>query len=238
MDQPDSELTSTLTLLALAVLTERSLTDDLQRLLKVAMHQFESSSGGSIALLVDGKPSTVAVTDHVALELDLAQYHNDEGPCLTALGGRSVRVAHLPEDERFPHFAIGAADQRIHSVLSTPIHYNDQVIGTLNLYSRQTDAFDDNDEAIALLVAVQAANAIAKSELLTSATSVRDQLQAQYDDRTLISRAQGVLMAVQECSTAQALRLMHSAANENMESLVVIATRILDAVQSDSPPAS
>jgi len=53
------------------------------------------------------KPSSVAITDHVALELDLAQYTNDDGPSITALAGSTIRVGCLPDDERFPHFAIG-----------------------------------------------------------------------------------------------------------------------------------
>ena len=137
------------------------------------------SSGASIALLVDGKPSTVVITDHVALEVDLAQYNIEEGPCITALAGNAIRVGCLSDDERFPHFAVGAADQRVVSVLSTPIVYEDATIGTLNIYSRETDAFDDADQTTANLICAQAANAIAKSELLSEAKTIRAQLQAE-----------------------------------------------------------
>jgi GAF domain-containing protein len=234
MSQADKQLTTILTLLALTVLKERSLADDLRRLAMLATQHLPSSSGASVALLVDGRPTTIGITDHIALELDLAQYNAEEGPCLTALAGRSVRVAYLPEDERFPHFAIGAADQRIKSVLSTPICYDGRTIGTLNVYSRQADGFDDNDQGTAHLIAAEAANAIAKSEVLASTSAVREQLQKQYDERALISQARGVLMAVQECSATQAERLMQSAADSGSEPLVVIATRILDSVQSES----
>ena len=157
MDERSAELTTTLTLLALAVLRERSLADDLQRLTQLTSQHIPVSSGASIALLVDGQPSTIAITDHVALELDLVQYTNDEGPCITALAGSAIRVGCLPDDQRFPHFAVGAADQRVLSVLSTPIMYDDTTIGTLNIYSRQTDAFDDNDQTVANLICAQAA---------------------------------------------------------------------------------
>jgi len=233
MDRSDAQLTNKLTMLALAVLTEWSLADDLQRLSELVTRHLVRSSGASVALLIDGKPSTVAATDHVALELDLVQYNTDEGPCLAALAGRSIRVAFLPEDERFPHFAIGAADQRIKSVLSTPIVYNDETVGTLNVYSRHAKAFDDSDHDTAQLVAAEAAIAIARSQLLTTATALREQLQADYDENVLISSAQGVVMALQECSADQAMRLLQNASNSNDEPLIVVASRILDSAQAE-----
>ena len=64
-------------------------------------------------------------------------------------------------------------------------------------------------------------------------------MQAEYDERSLISCAQGLLVAVQDCSTEQALHLIQHAANANGEPLIVTAQRILDAVVDDqNSPAS
>ena len=60
------------------------------------------------------------MTDRVALQMDLVQYDNNEGPCITALTGETIRIGFAPTDQRFPHFAVGAADRRVLSVLSTP----------------------------------------------------------------------------------------------------------------------
>jgi GAF domain-containing protein len=139
----------------------------------------------------------------------------------------------LRDDERFPHFAVGAADQRVVSVLSTPIRYDDATIGTLNIYSREADAFSDTDQTTANLICAQAANALAKSELFSEAKTIRARLQAEYDERSLIACAQGVLMALEDCSTDQALHLIHHAADANAEPLIVTAQRILDAAIDD-----
>ena len=90
----------------------------------------------SIALLIDGRPSTVAVNEHVALELDIAQYEHrrrtvPRRPARTARSASTSSIA----DERFTHFAHGAADHRVNSVLSMPIIRHDDVVGTLNLYA-------------------------------------------------------------------------------------------------------
>ena len=124
--------------LAQRLLTEQSLGGDLERLIRFTCTAIPACDAASIALLIDGQPSTVAVTEHVALELDIAQYDNDEGPCLDALQGHPIRVDLLDRDERFNHFAQGAASQAVNSVLSIPINHRDDIVGTLNLYARAT----------------------------------------------------------------------------------------------------
>jgi GAF domain-containing protein len=232
MEPAPDDLAMTLTDLAIAVLREKSLSDDLARLTRLTVSLIRSSTAVSVAMLIDGKPTTTAVSDHVALELDLVQYEEDEGPCIAALAGSPIRVGFLQADERFPHFAVGAADQRINSVLSIPIRYEGEVIGTMNIYSRAEDAFGEEDTRMAEVVATAAANAIAKTELLTKARTIREQLQANVDEATLVAQAQGVLMAIQQCSAQQAEALIRNAADTNTESLIDAATRIIAVASS------
>jgi len=216
--------------LAIALLVERSLTADLERLTELACRLVSDCSGGSVSMLIDGSPTTVAVSDRVALQLDLVQYDNSEGPCVTALGGETVRIGYVPSDERFPHFAIGAADRRVLSVLSTPAVDRGVTVGSLNLYSRRSGAFGETDRNIAAIIAVEIANALTRSELLHIGTDVRDRLQQQHDETVMVSRAQDALMGVQHCSSAQADTLIRSAADQNSEAMIITAERILAAV--------
>jgi GAF domain-containing protein len=231
MDSSD-ELALTLTELAIAVLRERTLKADLERLARLTSRLIRSSSAVSVVMLVDGRPTTTAVSDHVAIELDLVQHEEAEGPCIAALAGNPVRVGFLHSDERFPHFAVGAADQRINSVLSIPIRYEGEIIGTMNIYSRAENAFDDEDTRMAEIVATAAASAIAKTELLTKARSIRELLQADIDEASIVGQAKGVLMAVQQCSAEQAEALLHRAAETNAERLIDVATRIVGVASS------
>ena len=50
-----------------------------------------SCSAASIASVIDGAPTAVAASEHVALEVDIVQYDNGEGPCLAALDGEDPR---------------------------------------------------------------------------------------------------------------------------------------------------
>jgi GAF domain-containing protein len=228
------QLQAALAELALAVFTSRSLSENLGRLVGVACRLIPACASGSIALLVDGRPTTAAVTDHVAIELDVAQYDAGDGPCLTALGGQTVRFAVLEQSERFPHFAVGAADRRIRSVLSTPIRHDADIIGTLNLYSRDPDGFDEQAQRVADVTAAEAGTAILTSQMYQQARQRRDELQTVHDEDAQISQAQGALMAIELCSAEQAIGLLSHAADATGDDLVHVARRILDEISRQS----
>jgi transcriptional regulator with GAF, ATPase, and Fis domain len=234
MDRPeDLRLADVLADLAMVLLTETSLKADLERLVRLASQLIADCSGASVSMIVDGEPSTVAVTDRVSLEIDVVQYENADGPCVTALGGPRVRVAFIPEDGRFPHFAIGAADRRVLSVLSLPAIDHGLVVGSLNLYSRRANAFDQTAEDTGLVFAAEIANAVVKSALLRTARTTREELQEKHDESVLVSMAKGILMVVHECSAAQAGELIRAAADSNGEQLITAAERILASVRED-----
>jgi GAF domain-containing protein len=241
MDMPrDRRLSEALTSLAVAMLNDSSLKADLERLARLTCRMIPDCSGASVSMLVDGEPSTVATTDKVTLELDLVQYDADDGPCVRALGGEMIRIGHIPSDEQFPHFARGAADRRVLSVLSTPAIDHGAVVGSLNVYSRRSDAFDERVEATVMVMAAEVAHALVKSALLGTAQVTRENLQEQHDESVVVSRAQGVLVALHDCSIAQANDLIRNAAHDNGERLIITAKRIISAVEdfADEPVES
>ena len=170
---PELHLANVLSELAVAMLTEKSLKADLERLSRVACRLIEGCSGASISMLVEGEPSTVAATDRLTLHLDMVQYDNNEGPCVQALGGEMIRIGVVSQDERFPHFAAGAADTRVQSVLSTPAIDHGTVIGSLNVYSHRQNAFDERAENTALVMASEVAHALMKSTIVDTARTTR-----------------------------------------------------------------
>ena len=210
---------------------------DLDRLVRLTCETIAPCGAASIALVIDGRPSTVAVNDRVALELDFVQYEQHEGPCLDALHGQPVRVDVLAADERFTHFARGATSYGVNSVLSMPITRHDDVIGTLNLYAHDANAFGDDDTDAARIAVAQAAHAITRSDFAAGAHQLRDRLQATYDEATLTARAEGILIALHDCSSEQARQLLANATAATGSTLVATAHRILDAARGASPPS-
>lgn len=230
-----TRLTALLVQLGSALLTDRELGGDLDRITRLTTRLLPQSSGASVTMLVSGEPTTMATTDRVTFEVDLVQYDVDEGPCLTALGGQAVRIGFLEHDEQFPHFAVRTADTRVRSVISTPAFDHGVLVGSLNAYSNEVDAFDDSDGDVCEILSSEVANAIFKSVTMRRAARLRDELQEHYDERTVVARAAGVLMAIEDCSAAQATRLIHRAASEHGERLIATAERILANVLTSEP---
>jgi AmiR/NasT family two-component response regulator len=113
------------------------------------------------------------------------------------------------------------------------VEHEDNIVGSLNLYSHQRDAFDEQAEEMANVFAAEAAVAIVASETFRQAHEIRASLQEAHDETAQLSRAQGVLMAVHGCSAAQARTLIESAADANGERLVDTAERILHTAEHD-----
>ena len=149
-----------------------------------------------------------------AFELDVVQYEAADGPCLTALGGRTVRFGILNETERFPHFAIGAAD-----------HYPQRAVDPDSTWRRhhrhpqpvlaRSDGFDDEAQRVADITAAEAGTAIITSRIYEQARQRRDELQSAHDEEAQISQAQGALMSLQRCSAEQAIGLLSHAAGRH-----------------------
>jgi hypothetical protein len=86
----------------------------------------------TVALSIEGRPITAAMTARFALELDLVQYDIHDGPCLTSLRTMSsLRLDVAEEDQAFPHFTREARLRGVRGVLSVPATWGDVVVATL-----------------------------------------------------------------------------------------------------------
>jgi hypothetical protein len=93
--------------------------------------------------------------------MDEAQYHHGAGPCIEAV--RSGHLVHwTATDGRWPHLSDEAQRRNVAEVLSLPLGPDGAVLGSLNLYSCTSGAFDaESERRIALLLAEQGGAALA-----------------------------------------------------------------------------
>ncbi len=219
--------------LGLALLTERELRTDLERILHVAQRTVPGCEAGSVTLLVEGLPSTEAATSRAVVAIDVAQYESQEGPCLLAAAlNMPVVVDVLDADERFPNFAERVAPLGLQSSLSLPVVIDGLVVGSLNLYAWQREAFDATSQDIGAILATQVGIAVAKSRVLTDAQAVAAVAQQAADEASDVAVAEGMLTVLERCSLDQAQSLLRNAASAEAEALVVIARRIILEVRS------
>lgn len=229
MPSQRDELITTLLDLNRFLLEERTLAADLQRVVELAVRAVPAADGSSVTLMVEGRPETPASSDRVTLELDVAQYDADDGPCLAAVRtGQAIRINLVEVDEPFCHVPALLGDPSLTDVLSVPVRpfADDETIAALNLYSRSASGFDDESVRAAEVLAAEVAVAIAKSELLSDGKRTANQLQRVIDDQSEIAVAEGALMLLYDCTVRQAEGLLRSAAEANQETYVDIARRI------------
>jgi GAF domain-containing protein len=182
----------------------------------------------TVALSIEGRPITAAMTARFALELDLVQYDIHDGPCLTSLRTMSsLRLDVAEEDQAFPHFTREARLRGVRGVLSVPATWGDDVVATLNLYSR-TGRFDETAASVAAVLSAQVAIAVSRSPEFVAARSVVEHGQRDLEDQAEVQVATGLLMVNEACTAEQAEGLLRSAAAQDEETVVEIARRIID----------
>jgi GAF domain-containing protein len=208
--------------------TQRTLPAQLEAVVGIVKRSVPSCDAAGIVLLVDGEPTSVAVTDRLTIEIDLVQYRTGEGPCLAALNdGEVVRIDILERDSTFTRFAPGALDRGLRSVLSTPLTAHGRSVGALNMYSTKANAFDDRTQEAVRPMAEYAGDAIGSSPLYAYSLDMVDGLVEDLESRAIIEQATGVLMSTQEDTSQDALAQLRDLAMRSGESIRTVAEWVI-----------
>ncbi|TDO47999.1 ANTAR domain-containing protein [Kribbella sp. VKM Ac-2527] len=126
-------------------LTPGDLDHTLSRITGAAVEVLPSVEFASITVLHrDGRLETVAPTDDLLWGVDAAQYELREGPCYDAAAD-AVHVVSpdLANDQRFPRYAATAVTAGINAQAGIRLFEAPKSRGALNLYARETGAFED-----------------------------------------------------------------------------------------------
>jgi GAF domain-containing protein len=182
-----------------------------------------------------GDFETVAPTSELPLRVDQIQYDLHSGPCVDAAVQQEIyRTGDLTAEQRWPEFGRRAsAECGIHSMLSVRLFLeDDDLVAALNLYSAATDAFDESDETVAMMLATHASTAMAGARL---------QEQVQHLERALQSNrgigvAIGVLMNQYKITQAQAFDLLRMASQHGHRKLVEVARDVTETGILELPP--
>jgi GAF domain-containing protein len=132
-----------------------------------------------------------------------------------------VSVPDLASEQRWPDFSARAAALGVGSMLSFQLFVEGDNLGALNLYSSESDAFDDESEQVGLLFASHAAVAFADAQKL-------DQLNSAVETRDLIGQAKGILMERYRISAEQAFRVLTRVSQQRNRKLRDLAAELAD----------
>jgi hypothetical protein len=231
MEPPPEELRSRIEAVNRVLGSQRTLPTKLEALAEVLPRVVAGCDAVSMALVVEGRVRTGAVSSPLAVEADLVQYREEEGPCLTGIAtGSTVRIDVLGHDERFEHFAPGAIEYGVESVLSVPLWWAGEVVGSINMYSRSPQAFDEGTESVVEPIARYAGELIGRSPVYAYSLELMDELAAEVYRKDVVATAVGILMEVSHCDEAEAWQMLHDAPWGEGDSLVEAAELIIDSL--------
>jgi transcriptional regulator with GAF, ATPase, and Fis domain len=209
--------------------TQRTLPAKLETVVAIAKRTIPNCDAAGVSLLIDGQPTTSAVSDRVAVEIDLVQYQTGQGPCLAALDDANViRVDLLERDSRFSRFAPGALALDIESVLSLPLSAREQAVGALNLYSHLPNAFDARAHQAAQPLADYAAEVVATSPFYAYALEMVDGLVESLESQAIIAQATGVIAATELRTSEEAWDRLRTLALASGESMRTVADWVIE----------
>ncbi len=207
-----------------------SLQVTLDKMVQLAVEHLDSCEFAGVSEIKDREIGSPASSNEVPRIVDTIQAEVNEGPCLDAIREHEVfQTGDLAAEDRWPHFARRAnVETGICSILSIRLFFEEDTMGSLNLYSRQRDAFDDNDVAFGTVFAAHAAVAM-------DATRREDNLERKAESRDLIGRAKGMLMARSGLSDEEAFDLLRRASQRQNIKVVAVAKQIVH-LATEEPP--
>jgi GAF domain-containing protein len=216
------------------VLVDRSLTDVLTDVTRLAAQGIPGAEATSITLIRNDRAFTVAHYGEMSLAADELQYEHGSGPCMDAgRAGVLLRVDDMRTEQRWPEYVAHLVETtEVRSSLSIPLPYQGSSIGALNNYSTQPSAFAHPESLsagleVAEIVAVAVANADAHAQLGEQARNMG----LAMESRAVIEQAKGVLMAQRHVDADQAFEILREASQRYNRKLRDIARGIVEGAQ-------
>ena len=192
-------------------LRELSMESLLQSMADLTKRVMPGDAEASVTLLIKSTPHTVVDTGPLALDLDEAQYDRGDGPCLhTARNGVSVEIGDTRVDDRWPDYAGYVAEHGVLSVLAVPLILagEEQVAGSLNIYARAAEAFDEASREVATGFAPYAAVAAGTVQAYRGARETADNLHRALESQAVIEQAKGILIERHRLTADQAFQAL------------------------------
>jgi GAF domain-containing protein len=186
--------------------------------------------GNGVAMAEEGQLQFVTAVSPDSKELERSQEEHQEGPCRDAYEtGEVVRVTDVrQESARWPDYSATATRPGPAGVAGIPMRDADEIIGALNIYSREPREWSDQDIAVAVVLADVATSYVLNAAKLHDQEQLSEQLQQALDSRVVIEQAKGVTAQRKSVTVDHAYQLMRGHARNNHASLRTVAEAIVD----------
>jgi GAF domain-containing protein len=191
-----------------------SLQEHLTRQASLARRIAPDLVGVSVASRTHEVTFTLVATDEVTATLDAVQYLTS-GPCVEALDNAQGVVTDSDDlfaEHRWHALGKATAAAGVCSTLTFPIIEGGRVVGTVNLYGRTKDAFNDRHELLAAVFDAWAPAAVTNADLSFSTRKLAQDAPNRLRDEAVIDTATGIIAALREIDVGSARNRLEDAA--------------------------
>ena len=203
--------------------TEKTEKELLERIILDAAKMVPGAEMAGVSVNERRKIRNAAWTSDLVCQVDTLQSDVREGPSLEAniMGGGAVRADDLSRELRWPSFSARAAKLGVLSVLSLPLHTDEELLGSLSLYACGPAAFDLGSESTAAPLAAHAALAL-------SSHRVEAHLREALESRDVIGQGVGILVERHKITPDAAFEMLVSVSQHNNVKLRFVAAHLAD----------
>jgi GAF domain-containing protein len=209
--------------------------DFLQTLTDRSVELLGADAAGLMLADQRGALQLMASTLEKARDLELFELQVMEGPCLECFAtGRPVVNVELAEaHQRWPVFTQAAVRAGFRATHALPLRLRQEVVGAMNLFTREPGRLDAEHLAIGQAMADVATIGLLHERNLREQTVLSEQLQAALHSRVLIEQAKGVLAARARVDVVEAFARMRGHARRHGVPLTAVATAVLEGSLDD-----
>lgn len=164
---------------------------------------------------------TSVSSDDLVRRANELQHELGEGPCLDVMRDQDTLVSRdLTQERRWPRWAPQVHEElKVGSMMSLLVYTDRHSFGALSLYSHSGYRFDADDVAVGQALAGHLA-------VIMAAEREIDQLGLALDSRTIIGRAEGILMEQLGIDADQSFDYLRRVSSHTNRKLVDIAHEI------------
>ncbi len=203
----------------------------LDKVVSLAVDTLDACEFAGISFVEKRKITSPAASNDVPKKIDEIQSELGEGPCIDAIKEHEVfQTDDLRNEKRWPQFSARVHEETgVSSIVSFRLFIEEETMGALNMYATALNAFDDSDVALGSVFAVHASVAM-------SAARRQDHLEQKAENRDVIGRAKGILMARSGVSDEEAFAMLKAASQRMNVKLRDIARGIAEQPSRPEPP--
>lgn len=228
---PSRSLVEAFREMAARVQASEDFEDTFMQISTTAVETIGACDAASISTIEASGPVSHGITHPLAELGDLIQYAENEGPCLdAAMRERWIYTSDMATSTRWPRSARRLVGELgVRSMFSCRLALDaapHQTLGGINLYSRAPEAFNGEDQLLALLLSSLGAVVIDSSRQ-------QAHLRAAIGSRQVIGEAIGILRANSDVTSDEAFAML-SRASQRMN--VKLRDLARDITSGSRPP--